>query len=432
MSNDHFAIIDDAISPQPWMQQRLVATAEKDSVSRDYDVSGGTNKNELIHTVEVKWTNNTPIAQWVYGLVTREGAVVDLQARSRAYLATYQALEITATPTPPGSFAYIETSRFGCGLDVGRGGLLGIGSGFAIQGAHQNSNTTPLMPHLGYWQRVEAGKTIHARVAVKFVSQFWENTSIDGGDSSTHSGFISGGTRVDLWAIPVIVDPGPRLIPQVIGASSGNTFSGDVNVAKVTGVAAGDVIIAFAMNQFGLDSDIQPKQAGWTLLHQPARTVGLDGWEDVHLKAFMRVATGSEPATYGFTNGFLADEIVVMIVLRNVSTSIDDGWYVASTVRKYWWERDDGHICPSLDRAGSILLCLSYIAHAGGQTPMLQTQPEGMTEIIEHAAGLCTVSVASLLSPPRPTQERTFVPNKVPFWSGHNIALTMLLPGKQP
>lgn len=433
MSNDHFVMLDDIIAPQSWMQLRMVASDEQVSVSRDYDASGGSAKNDLIHTAATKWTNNTPIPQWVYGQVTRDGAVVDLQARSRAYLATYHALDITATPTPPGSFAYIETSRYGCGLDAGRGGILGIGSGFAIQGTHENSNTSYLMPHLTYWQRVEPGQTIHARVAVRFVSQFWENTSIDGGDSSTHSGFISGATRLDLWAVPIITDPGPRMDPSIIGTSSAHAFSASTVVPKVTGVAAGDVIIAFVMNQFGLDSDMTPVQSGWTLLHTPAKTTGLDGWEDVHLRVYERTATGAEPATYSFNNGFLAEQIVVMVVVRNVSTALDDGWYIASTVRKNWWERDfKEHIAPSLDRAGSLLLCLSYIAHATGQAPITQTPPAGMTEIEEHPAGASTVRVAALPDPPRPTQPRAFAPNKEPFWSGHSIALTMLLPGKLP
>jgi len=414
------------------MQERLVASAEQPTKSVDYDVSGGSNKDELVHTVELKWTNNTPLPQWVYGEVTRDGVEVALQARSRGYVATYHAVDFTPTPTPPASFDYVEVSRTGCGMDVGRGGLLASGSGFAIMEYRENSNTSPLMPHLPQRQRVEPGQTIHARVGVRFVSQFWESSAIDGGDASTHSGFISGSTRCDLYATPIFVDPGPRLLPSIVGVTSDRKITADTVLTKVTGTAAGDTILVFVMNQLGLDSDITPDQTGWELLHRPTRTEGLKGLGDVHMRVYRRIATGTEPATYTFNNGVLAEEIAIMVVLRNVSTSIEDNWYIASTIRKFWWERDDGHICPSIDRRGQRLFCLSYIAHAPAQTPITQVHPDGMTELVEVVGQGSTVSLATLATPPRPTQERKFVPSKTPSWSGHNIALTILVPGIQP
>ena len=432
MTNNHFQILGDEIGPQPWMQQRIVKTSIEASVSRDYDTGGGQNKNDLIHLVAAKWTNNTPIAQWVYGLVTRDGHSVALQARSRGYISTSHAFDITATSTDPTSFDYVEVSKSGIGMDKGVGGLLGVGTGFGIVEKRDVANTVPLMPHRPGWFRIEPGKTFHARVLVRFVSEFWENSLIDGGDSSTHSGFISGETRLDLVAVPIFDDPGPRATPSIVGASGAHAFSATTTVAKVVGVAAGDTILAFVMNQFGLDSDITPVQSGWTLMHRPARTEGLYGWEDVHMRVYQRVATGSEPASYSFNNGLLADEIVIMVVLRNVSTDLTDGWYFASAVRRYWWERDDGHIAPTIDRNGQLLFSLSYIAHAGGQTPMTQTHPDGMTELIEIPSALCTASLAYLITPPRPTQERVFVPSATPFWSGHNICLSALIPGKTP
>lgn len=434
MSNNHFQILDGSIiEPQPWMQERVVASVEQPTISRDYDVSGGSNKNDLIHTVELKWTNNTPMAQWVYGEVTRGGVETALQARSRAYVAMYHAMDLTPTPAVPATFDYVEVSRTGCGMDVGRAGLLAAGSGFAIIEDRENSNTTPFMPHLPYWQRVGVGETIHCRVGVRFVSQYWESSSIDGGDSSTQSGFISGSTTLDLWAVPIIEDPGPRLTPTIVGVSSDRKISTATVVNKVAGVAAGDTILVFHMNQWGSDSSLDPVQAGWQLLHRPAKTEGFAGLNDVHLRVYRRIATGTEPANYSFGNEFIAEATTIMVVLRNASELIEDGWYAASAVRKRWWERDDGHIAPSIDRRGQFLLNLSFIAHALSQWPITQVHPEGTTELIEisgAASGASTVSLAYLANPPRPTQERKFVPNKKPVYSGRNISVSILLPGK--
>ena len=45
---------------------------------------------------------------------------------------------------------------------------------------------------------------------------------------------------------------------------------------------------------------------------------------------------------------------------------------------------------------------------------------------------LCVAAVAVLPDPPRPTGARTFVPSKIPVWSGYSIALTILVPGTKP
>lgn len=423
--SDHFAYIGDTIAPQPWMQLRHLKGAETPSVSKSYDTSGGGNKNDTIHSVVVSWTNNTPIAQSVSGIVTREGSQVTLQARSRGYLLTLHGRDITATSAVPSSWDMAEVSKFGIGGDIGKGGILALGTGFGVSEIRQNSASVPLMPHWTGWSIVAPGETFHGRVEVRFRTDFWENTTIDGGDQNTESGWISGGTRLDLYATPVVGTPPTLTIPTVVGQehSVNNTFHTDVDVPA--GTTVGDTLIAVVSNQFGNASDIVPEQAGWTQVH-----VRDGGWEDAHMKVYLRAATASEPASYTFGNGLLAESIAHLITVRDANPSLDEGWQFASSLRKRWWERYDGHICPSIDRAGQLLLCVSYIPHNPLQTALTQTVPAGMTQLANVDGDASCSAVASLTSPPRPTGERAFVASEEPSWAGRCITASILIPGK--
>ncbi|AXN53309.1 hypothetical protein PBI_THONKO_37 [Mycobacterium phage Thonko] len=245
---DHFLVNDDgSITPQPWMQWRSVGSVEAPSKSGSYGVtissgglggdgifsvisnlfgglfdflptifggrspfaiplavaqttSAGGNKNDLLHALQLGWTNNTPVAQWVYGTITRGGARVTLQARSRGGLVVMSGYNLALGD--PGKLA--PASMFGVGADLARSGTLAIGTSFCVAEQRMNSVTIPLAPERAGWQRVEPGQTITARVELRFVSEFWENTSIDGGDSGSESSYETGATRLDLFAVPVI------------------------------------------------------------------------------------------------------------------------------------------------------------------------------------------------------------------------------------
>ena len=197
---DHFITYPDgSFAPAPWMQLRQVATATVAGKSGNYGVSGGVNKNELLHTVTVAYTNDSPVDQLVYGLVTRGGAQVTLQARSRGGLVTYHGVMLGVGDPP-----VAEVSRLGVGGDVGRGGILGFGTGFCVLQHSQSETTTWLMPKSAGWYLLDPGASLTARVDVRFVSEYWESSAIDGGDQGTESSYISGDTRVDLFAVPVI------------------------------------------------------------------------------------------------------------------------------------------------------------------------------------------------------------------------------------
>lgn len=190
----HFKINSDGgIEPQEWMQFRHVASSQRESAETFYSTVGGGDHDAQIHTLSVSWTNDTPIDQWVYGLVTRGGCRVTLQAASRGYLLTSHGVN---------DGGLYEVSRMGCGIQVGKEGLF-ANDAFAVYEVRQHASTVPLVPTWGGWERVEPGDSFSGQVEVKFVSENWQTASIEGGNTGGESSFVSGATRIDLFAIPV-------------------------------------------------------------------------------------------------------------------------------------------------------------------------------------------------------------------------------------
>jgi hypothetical protein len=246
VDEDHLAVEPDgSIRPQPWMQWRHLRTIEAASKSGSYGVtltsagiggvevfgtlgslfgslfsfipdlfgkasilgglvgtaSAGGNKNDLLHGLQLEWTNGSPVTQDVYGLITRGGCRVSLQARSRGGLVLSSGYKLN-TPGDPGPL--VPCSMVGCGADMGRSGTLAIGTTFGVIEERMNSVTIPLAPERVGWARLAPGESITARAELRFISEFWENTTIDGGDSESESSYETGGTRLDLFAVPVI------------------------------------------------------------------------------------------------------------------------------------------------------------------------------------------------------------------------------------
>ena len=429
---DHFSLAGSALAPQPWMQLRGVATGQTTSVSRSYDPSDGQAKSDLIQTLTVDWTNTSPVSQYVYGMVTKSGSQVTLQCRSRGYLATSHAVHVgTGTPT----LDMTEVSRFGVGSDLGNGGLLNLGGAYAISELRQNSTSVPLMPHLTQWFLVAAGETITAKIEVRFVSESWENTQIDGGDGDTESKVVTGDVRLDLFAVPTTLKPLPREIPTVVGIAydreTDTTFAGtQTQVSVPAGTAAGDTILAIVCNNLGLFGDVGPLDSGWTQIHDRNADV-FNNSLDVHMRIYIRTAAGSG-GSYSFQNSFLSEQTAILITLRDASpheASLGRDWYAASNVSSYRFVEEQ--VAPSITRNGQLLVCVSFFAHATLQSPIAQAPPSGMTEIGDFAGTGTTVAVATLASPPNPTKDRKFTPNKVPLFNGHSISATILVPGVQ-
>lgn len=196
---NHFEVVDNQLRPQPWMQWRSVGSIVAPTRTGSYAVTGGGNKNELLHSLRLSWHNDTPIDQWCYGIVTRGGSRVTLQARSRGYLQTACAF---ATGIDSGPLSV--SSHHGVGADTGVGGVLAIGSQFTVAEDRANTVTMPLVPGRTGWLRIAPGISATAHVEVRFVTQFWESSAINGGSSGTESSFESGITQLDLFAVPAL------------------------------------------------------------------------------------------------------------------------------------------------------------------------------------------------------------------------------------
>lgn len=251
-NDNHFALDDSgALVPQPWMQWRHVATVAVGSKAGSYpatvstsgalSLSGGIgsvnifaslgtlfgglfskipalfgsagalvgasgsapsagNKNDLLHDIQTAWLNDSPIDQWVYGKITRGGSRVTLQARSRGGLFLSSGYKEASGDAG----VLTEAGMFGCGADLGNSGSLNIGTKFGMIEMRQHARTIPLAPERVGWYRLAPAATLTARCQVRFISEYWETTSIDGGNSGTESSYETGDTRLDLFAVPAI------------------------------------------------------------------------------------------------------------------------------------------------------------------------------------------------------------------------------------
>lgn len=434
---DHFSVVDEAIGPQPWMQLRMVASGSVQSVSKSYDPNDGVAKNDLLQSTRVQWTNNSPITQYVYGIVTKSGSQVTLQSRSRGYLSTGHGVTIGSAGA---AVTLVEASRFGVGTDLGNGGILGLGGEFGISELRQNSTSIPLMPNLTDWFIVEPGQTFNAALEVRFISENWEATIISGGDADTESKIITGDARVDLFAVPAVDPPGPRSTPTIVGGSanvkSAITNTVNTTVTSPTGLTAGDTLVAIVANSYGLANSTTPVESGWTQLHGRSETELFGITNGLNFRVYVRNLTGAPAASYSFTNGFGSEQLGVLLGLRNATPSDStDGlsWYVASNLsRNGFFNRDKQQIAPSVSKSGQLLLALSYYSHPIWRSPLTQTVPAGMTKIADFTGGVGALCLAVLASPPSPTGERVFTPNTVDIEPlGYSVAASILVPGSR-
>ena len=432
----HFSVVDDAIGPQPWMQLRLVKSATAESVSKNYDPNDGRAKNDLLQLVSTTWTNNSPVTQYVYGMVSKSGSQVSLQCRSRGYLQTNHGVTVGAAGA---SVIVSEASRFGVGSDLGNGGLLlsGIAQEFGVSEYRQNSTTIPLMPNLTGWFVVAPGESFNTTVEVRFISEFWENVSIGGGDADTESKVITGDVRVDVFALPAVVAPAPRSNPTIVGGTSNvkSAVSNDwpTSVTTPSSLATGDILMAIVANQYGLPATAAPEQAGWTLLHGRSDTDFLGLLNGSNLRVYIRTVSGSMAGSYSFTNNAGSQQIAVLMGLRDsVPHDAAEGlnWQVGSSLNGYsLFDRFKAQAAPSLSRSGQMLLAVSYFGHEGFQYPVTQTAPAGMTKIADVTASGSTMALAYMTSPPNPTLDRVFTPNKIPIFGGYALSASILIPG---
>jgi hypothetical protein len=257
---NHFQVLEDgSITPQPWMQWRLVQSISNPAISGSYAVStaydtdltealteadssvsqifdasteatneslgvidaalgtdllGGVSqplpatvaggaKNDLLYQLMSSWTNTTPINQWVYGMITRGGVRMTVQARTQAYILVLSGYVVSETTTP-GTPTLTLSSAIGCGADTGLGGELSVGAGYCIIEERQNAVTFPVQPEVAGWVNLAPGETYTAALQVRYAAPTWETETIDGGNTDTDTSYDDGGTRLDIFALPVL------------------------------------------------------------------------------------------------------------------------------------------------------------------------------------------------------------------------------------
>ena len=331
----------------------------------------------------------------------------------------------------------VEVSRFGGGADVGVGGILGIGTDYAMHEVRAHSSTVPLMPHITGWMAVSPGYTVTAQVEVRFISENWEATNVVNGDSNTDCTVQTGDLAVDLFAVPVIDNPPTRTTPVLVGHNAKMENSKSVQVTTPAGTQAGDVLLAIVGNNFG-DATQITAPAGWVQVHAVNNSQW--DWFDAHVKVFTKVATAAEPASHVFTNAFGAEQIVQLMTLRGAApptTGADsNGWSIAST-RTKWTATGDMHVAPSLAPNGQLLISASFfgltdnIFDGFGIVYVDQSVPVGMTELLNLDGANSSMCVAILDDPPNPTQERTFTTQPRAYFSGSAVTLAIRVAGQQ-
>lgn len=209
----HFYVHNGGLTPQPWMQLQRVTGATFPAQTVKFPITNtGTNYDKLLQTAGATWINLSPVAQWVYGLVTCGPNRVTLQARSKGYIAVWTAIDYGYNTSP----TLVEASRFGIGADDGFAGVISTGIAYCEAEVRANTRTFTVAPEETGWMRVEPGQAVTAMVHTRFTSTNWETSDIDGGDTECVSSIDCGELTLDMFATPVI-EPAPPTL-GVLGA----------------------------------------------------------------------------------------------------------------------------------------------------------------------------------------------------------------------
>lgn len=196
INEDQFEMVDGThLQPLPWMQWRHVATAEQASQSLSLDPDAGSGQASDLFTLLVAYTNVDPISMNVYGLVTRGGSVLSCSARNILYLEQYYGAVVGVAPADPATSTLI--SRFGTGSDTGLTSSqpnLSVAETRAGERAALVGTTVVVAP----------GETYKVRVRLRMDGSIWETVSTHPSMTESEITVITGATRLDLFAFPVL------------------------------------------------------------------------------------------------------------------------------------------------------------------------------------------------------------------------------------
>lgn len=187
---------DGELSPHPWLQWRHVRTNIAGSVDGSLPPVAATNPGEIqLVDFEVAWTNSSPIMQRAYAMVTRDGSAVSLNARNIAYINRYEGISSGSAPDVP---ALVLAGRHGVGADHG---LEAFNNPRYLVVESRDGQKTSL---LGPTVTLAPGQSIRARVSLTFQVQNQETVAIWQGVNETEMRYLTGASRLDLYAYPVL------------------------------------------------------------------------------------------------------------------------------------------------------------------------------------------------------------------------------------
>lgn len=199
---DHFDVDEaGAMTPNPVLQWRHVATNELAGFTNTYDVDGGNQAADL-GQLQVDWTNSDPaVSATVYGILTRGGSTVVSTARTRLYIETYYGQASGVAPADPTASTLI--GRMGNGVDFqrARSPIDDTNVNFGLMQTRQAERSSLI----GTTVVLAPGEQYKLRVRLRVDAGFWETLPPDGGDAETLLSILTGETRLDLFALPVIV-----------------------------------------------------------------------------------------------------------------------------------------------------------------------------------------------------------------------------------
>jgi hypothetical protein len=169
----------------------------------------------------------------------------------------------------------------------------------------------------------------------------------------------------DQDALPAVA------VRSVATHESGTTDA--FNVTAPAGLVAGDVLVAFHTNDFGSTAQMGISGgAAWQPLAQA--TIGV---EHANTRVWWKVAGGSEPATYGFTQHSNADAVVAIVAVEDASEAVPTVELLTSA------EVSDLLDTPSTD-PGTARLELRWVgANSVDEVATTFTPPAGFAELAD-------------------------------------------------
>lgn len=160
--------------------------------------------------------------------------------------------------------------------------------------------------------------------------------------------------------------------PEFIGATDGFHSSGTaVEVPVPVGTADGDLMVAFVFTAAGARTPVAP--AGWS-------TVTSDGTAKPGVGIFTKVATGSEPATYGFSISGASTNIRGSILTFRGATAAGDGGTVVRS------SSSTTVSASSITLAGGGAIISAFYSDQTVPNAGISSPPSGMTQATDASS----------------------------------------------